>query len=317
MKSKLTVLSFGGGQDSTCILYKFVHDPDFRDKYLEGKLIVVMSDTGNEHPHTYIHIDFIKSFCAEHSIPFFFLTADLGYHPRTWPTLQDQYLRNSSLMTVAFPKNCTVNLKIVPFYNFLDHYIAREYFGYTAKEPPKGKKYLKEFARLYGKVNVILGIAHGEESRIADRSKNPAKELMSELFDIAYDTSLPKWSLLSISKIYPLIEERMERKACQDYIRSIGLPLPFPSNCLMCPYLSKMELLWLYRNLPNEFDRWVFHEKRKLEKNKNNGKRNLGVKGEKYLEQVLAEALVEFGHLSDQELDHYKMSHGHCVMSSY
>lgn len=78
-----------------------------------------------------------------------------------------------------------------------------------------------------------------------------------------------------------------------------------------------MEILWLYRNLPEEFEQWIYHEKRKLEKNKNNGKRNLGVKGEKDLNQVLEEAIAEFGHLTDQELDDYKMSHGHCVMSSY
>lgn len=313
----MTVLSFGAGQDSTCILYKLVFDKDFREKYVTGDLIVVMSDTGNEHPHTYIHIKFIESFCAKHNIPFYFLTSEMGYHPRTWPSLQEQFLINSSLMSVAYPKACTDNLKIRPFYNFLDHYIAGEYFGYTGTEKPKGKRFLKLFAKLYGKINVILGIAHGEEKRVAKGPANPDQKPQGMLFEQDDECKLPVWAQISIHKIYPLIEEKMDRKACQEYMRSLGLPVPYPSNCIMCPYLSKIEILWLYRFLPHEFFKWVYHEKRKLEKNKNNGKRNLGVKGEKDLNQVLEEAIAEFGHLTDQELDDYKMSHGHCVMSSY
>ncbi len=49
----LTVLAFGGGQDSTAILYRIALDKAFRSRYVKGDLLVLMSDTGNEHPHTY------------------------------------------------------------------------------------------------------------------------------------------------------------------------------------------------------------------------------------------------------------------------
>lgn len=120
-----------------------------------------------------------------------------------------------------------------------------------------------------------------------------------------------------INKIYPLIEEGMDRRACQAYIRSIGLPLPYPSNCIMCPYLSKIEILWLFKNLPEQFTRWVAYENAKLDKCKDKVKRNLGVKGEQQLEEILKEAIQEFGHMTNQELDEYKMSQGHCVHSTY
>lgn len=38
----LTVLSFGGGQDSTAILYKIILDPAFRSKWVYGDFIVVI-----------------------------------------------------------------------------------------------------------------------------------------------------------------------------------------------------------------------------------------------------------------------------------
>ena len=48
----LTVLSFGGGQDSTTIIEKIIDDEAFRRRYVEGRLLVVMSDTGDEFPET-------------------------------------------------------------------------------------------------------------------------------------------------------------------------------------------------------------------------------------------------------------------------
>ena len=51
--SNLTVLSMGLGQDSTTILFKIVFDAEFRARYAPEKLLVLFSDTGNEHPFTY------------------------------------------------------------------------------------------------------------------------------------------------------------------------------------------------------------------------------------------------------------------------
>ena len=316
-QKSITVLSFGGGQDSTTILYKLIYDQAFRSKYLKGELIVLMSDTGNEHPHTYTHIEFIKQFCFIHKIEFYLIDHTMGYHPKNWPTLQDQFLKYSTIMSVAFPKSCTDNLKIRPLYNFLDHYIATRYYGYSDQIPPKGKKYIKQFSRQYGKFNVLLGIALGEESRIKPSKKLKDRKVQLELFE-ELPHSYSTWMESSIYKIYPLITERLDRKACQQYILSIGLPLPFPSNCMFCPYASKIEILWLFRTYPKVFMDWVNFEKKKLHKFSTVSiKNNLGVKGKQTLQQFLDDAITEFGHLTMEQLSEYKMSHGHCVMSSY
>lgn len=311
----LTILSFGGGQDSTCILYKIIHDETFRNKWIAGDLLVLMTDTGNEHPHTYLHITYIENLCKQNKIPFYFIRSQMGYHPRTWPSLQYQFSRNDTIMTVAFKKVCTDNLKIKPLYNFLDHYIAITYFRYAEQNPPKGKKYIKKFVNLYGSIRVLLGIAAGEEARIAKTSKVKAKRKQLDLFK-PYKKPSSGWMEKCILKQYPLVVERLDRKDCQEYMRSLNLPIPFPSNCMMCPYLTKIEILWHYRNLPQELEEWKRYEKAKLVKNVAKP-RNLGVKGEMTLQEYLDEALLEFGHLTDKELDDYKFSHGHCVMSSY
>lgn len=312
---QLTVLSFGAGQDSTCILYRIIRDPQFRQQFVQGDLIVLMANTGNEHPHTYRHIRFIKSLCSTHSIPFFLISSSMGYHPRTWTSLLGQFRKNESIMSMMFPRTCTDNLKIKPIYNFLDHYIAKTYYGYQETSATKGKKFIKRFAGEHGKIRVILGIAAGEEKRIKKRTRKVLSQLQLDLF-----TKLKKakalWMEKSILKVYPLVELGMDREACQHYIRQTGWPLPYPSNCMMCPFISKPELLWLYRNLPDQYHCWLTCERKKINKSHNRAV-NHGVKGQKLLDQILQEAIEEFGHWSNEQLDDYKMSHGHCVQSSY
>lgn len=312
----ITLLSFGGGQDSTCILYKIINDPIFRAKWVDGDLIVVMANTGNEHPHTYRHIRYVRRLCREHGIPFHFLTSKMGYHPRTWKSLTHQFRLNNTVMSVAFPRSCSDNLKIKPIYNFLDHYIATNRYGYDIQTPPRGKTYIKRFHVEGGRIRTLIGIAAGEESRIASHQ---SKQLYATQLQLFKKTANPytSWMNRCIDKQYPLVDERIDRQAAQDYIRSTGLNLPYPSNCMMCPFISKIELLWLYRNYPEVYQEWKAYERKKIEKNAGQAIRNLGVKGEHLLDEVLRQAIEEFGHLTEAQLDEYKMSHGHCVKSKF
>lgn len=311
MEKNITILSFGAGQDSTAILYKLILDQAFRDQYLKGKLIVLMADTGNEHPATYQHVEFVKSFCKLHRIEFYLISHDQGYHPKNWNTLQQNFQAHNTVMSVAFPKTCTDNLKIKPLYNFLDRYIATQYYGYSEPQRPKGKRFIKHFCKQYGKINVLLGIAAGEESRIAE----PKYEI--DFFG-NFLIANPTWMDHCLQKVYPLVDLQMDRSACQIYIRSTGLPLPPPSNCMMCPFLSKQEILWLYRNYPETFYEWQGYEQAKLNKFSNAEiKSNLGVKGKITLAEFLDQAIAEYGHWTDEQLNDYKMSHGHCVKSAY
>ncbi len=297
MSSELTILSFGGGQDSTAILYKLLYDDAFRAEQAPGKLAVVMSDTGDEHPQTYNHVQFCAGLCEKANVPFFFLTNDKGFHLEKWMTLRGFYRRTSTCGSKAFPKTCTDKLKIRPIYMWLGSYVAEQYDLSTSGRY-RSKTPLYEFTALFGKIRVLIGIAAGEETRVADPNSGP------------------KWMARNIERAYPLIDLGMDRKACQDYMSSLGLPVPMPSNCMLCPYMNEIELLWLVHHHPKDYQDWVEIEANKLAAN-THVEKNLGVFGTRTLPEVLAGAKVKYAHMTTDEIDEYKMSHGHCVKSKY
>ena len=293
--TKLTMLSFGGGQDSTTILYKLMHDYEFKNKYAPDKLIVVMADTKNEHYETDAHVGYIAKLCASFKIPFFFIQPEY-YASGDWKEGYIRFLEaGNRIGSKCFPKTCTDNLKIKPIYKWLDDYIHDVY----NTEKVGRKQAIKEFVAKNGKITVLLGIAKGEERRASTNEESSSV-----------------WMRECIDKRYPLIDLGMDRQACQDYIQQTEYPLPPPSNCILCPFMSYQELLYLKRFLPEWFDKWVELERNKIEANKH-VENNMGVWGTKLLPEALKIAEEKYGHMTDFELQEYKMSHGHCVMSKY
>ena len=288
---RLTILSYGGGQDSTALLYKYVNDPKFRTEFAPGRFLVIMADTGDEHEHTYDHVEFTKRYCKDNKIEFVYLTADMGYHRGDWQNLRGFYRAKNAIGSKAYPKTCTDRLKLRPIYNFLEDWIGREY-GYVSGR----KRAFKSFAADHGKVRVLVGIARGEETRVKGKNDEP-------------------WKDKALETVYPLIALGMDRQDCQNYARSQALPVPYPSNCILCPFMSEIELLWLFRNLPEDFQDWVELEQNKLDKYSHLEK-NYGVWKNRTLPQVLEIAQEKYGNMTDKELNNYKMNHG-CNLSKY
>jgi 3'-phosphoadenosine 5'-phosphosulfate sulfotransferase (PAPS reductase)/FAD synthetase len=298
---KLTVLSFGGGQDSTAILYMLAFNSMFRKLWAPNDLVVVMADTGREHPETYIHVQSVKRFCEEHGIEFWFLTADMGFHRGNWQTLDSYFAAYDLIMSAAFNKSCTDNLKIQPIYRFLNKWVSATYGFEPEGGKWKGKKALVDFADEHGPVRVLLGIAKGEEGRLAPEFGG-----------------VNKWMRLSVMKAYPLIWLGWDRQMCQDYIRRQGMIVPPPSNCMFCPFMDKIELLWLARKYPADFDLWCEYEHRKLAKFEHRGDSNhAALHASKTLPEVLADARKLYGDWSLERLEEHRFSHGHCTMSRY
>jgi 3'-phosphoadenosine 5'-phosphosulfate sulfotransferase (PAPS reductase)/FAD synthetase len=297
----LTVLSFGAGQDSTAILYKLIFDAAFRQRFAPGRFIVVFSDTGNEHDETYDHLREVEELCQRHGVEFYWLRPEHGFHVASWQSLNEHHDELQTIGSVAFNKTCSDNLKIKPIYKFLDAFVSLQFkVALDAQGAPRlRKKGLYEFAANFGKVRVLVGIAQGEESRVAD----PAKELHV-------------WKRETVEIVYPLLEVSMNREACQTYIKSLNLPVPVPSNCKRCMYLSESELLYLWRTEPAEFLDWARQERVKLNRNRDQ-KTNATVRGKRTLFEALYLSIEKFGHLTDAELLEMKMSHGHCVASKY
>lgn len=296
MKNKLTILSFGIGQDSTAILLKLIYDEQFRKKYAPGKLWVITADTKNEHNESYLHLSNMMKLCYDKGIPLYLLDPE-KYANKSWKGgLVKFYESGNRIGSKCFPKSCSDNLKIKPIYEFIDQHI-HESFN-TVKVGRKAA--IKEFASENGRIDVLIGIAKGEEKRASTNEESPHK-----------------WMRQSINKVYPLIELGMDRQACQDYIKSVGHNVPIPSNCILCPFMSEQELLYLYKAMPIWYDKWVELEANKIQANLHMGNRNMGVWGEKLLPEKLEDAKKKYGHMTMEELHEYKMSHGHCVKSKY
>lgn len=277
------------------MLYLYAYDPAFRAKYAPKKFLVVSADTGDEHPESDDYCDYVTEFCREQGIPFVHITPDLGFHSESWQSLRGFYNLKHTVGSKAFPKTCTDRLKIQVIYKYLEHWIGQNY------GVPVGQKHgFYRFMAKHGRVRVMVGIAKGEEKRVADPAKDPQR-----------------WKRDCIETVYPLIDLGLDRAGCQQYIRSTGHPVPWPSNCILCPFMSEVELVWLYRFRRADFDDWVRIERNKLIKNEHMGDRNLGVWGKKLLPEVLEGAIAKFGHMTDEELQEYKFSHGHCVASKY
>ena len=323
------VLFFGGGQDSTALLYLFWYDQLFRQQYAgDCHLVVIMSSTGNEYPATLTHIAEVATWCTTVGIEFYHLTPDMGYHVKTWHSLPQQMERNDNIMGVAFPKSCTDQLKISPAYRFLADWLRMKY-GFTAR----GHRVYYQYMAMHGKLQSWIGFAAGEESRISKvmtSARNKRKKGLENttappgptdvtltLFSdcqIKGPDYIPKWRKLCVMHRYPLIDLGLNRTGCQQLIASYGHTVPHPSNCMMCPFQAPAEIVYLYRHFPQMWNYWVSREEAKLRKFAY-AKVNLGVMGKRTLPETLAKALIQYGTWSNERLEAFRFSHGHCVKS--
>lgn len=291
---KLTVVSFGAGQDTIYFVWRLIVDIEFRKRHIPGDFIIVGSDTGAEHPHTYEAIKKVQAFASLNKVPLFWLTPDMGFHPKTWQSLYHQYKKNNSIGSAAFRQTCTDNLKVKVIDNFVECFLKSKYHYFGMR-----KKAYHAFYHNYGKIRLILGFAAKEESRTSNGNK----------FDSV-------WKKTVVERYYPLIEDGTDRQAAIDW-NEANIPFKvYPSNCIICFYMSDQEVLWLYRTYPEVWLDWVAMEKAKLDKYTTSDK-NYGVYGKITLPEKLAKAEKLYGHWTAEQLDEYKYSHGHCIKSKY
>lgn len=307
----LTVLSFGGGQDSTAILIKLLFERAYRERWAPNDLAVVMSDTGDEWNETYQHVERMQSLCREHAVPFAFLAAGDEHHSPKWPSLGEFYDRTGTVGSKAYPKTCSVRLKVDPIHAWLAQYV-RDTYGCTGERYARSRTRspIVEFADRFGPIRMLIGIAAGEEKRLGGEPPNA-------------------WQRFAIRYAYPLVEDGMDRAACQRAIRQHGITVPVPSNCHRCPFIDERELLHLKRTRPDILDEWRRQEATKLAAWEGRTTRNLGVWGKLLrdpdtnerrpmtLDDALEQAERTWGHMSDEALAEHRFSHGHCVASAW
>jgi len=311
---ELTVLSHGMGQDSATLLEMLIDDPRFRAKYAPGQLLVLFANTGDELPETYEHAQWTRQRCEDADIRFAQIDPEMGFHSESWQTLRDHYRLHRTCGSAAFRSSaCTDQLKIQPIYRYIESYLASQYNVQIGQ-----KRGLKQFAAEYGKLRVILGIAAGEEKRVAKGNHDPA------------------WMRMAIEKVYPLIDLGMDRAACQSYLHSKGLRV-WPSNCLACHFAASAEIEFMRRFYPEQLYDWANIEAEKLDRFRDREhviatdkegnikydrqgspkivNKNFGVFGVTTLFQKIEQVAIEYQEWSDERIREYRYSHGHCTSS--
>lgn len=84
--------------------------------------------------------------------------------------------------------------------------------------------------------------------------------------------SLDEWTRVKLSRVkfmvsrWPLLEMRLTREDCIDWLKEHNLPVPIKSACMGCPYRAASEWLEMKRDAPEEFAEVVAFD----EKNRHN-----------------------------------------------
>jgi hypothetical protein len=305
----LTVLSSGLGQESGALLLMLLTNKKIYEKYVgDNHLLILCSDTGNEHDETYEQSKRTAALCKQHGVDYKLIKAEDGFHTPAWQTLQGQYRRTSTMGSAAFQSSaCTINLKINVLHKFLEKYVAKKW-GYCSEK--RGKKALLSLAKDYGKISMLIGFNVEE-----------AKRVQPDHLHIG-------WERKAIKKLYPLIDLGITRKMTHHIFSAASEKIPRPSSCKFCHFQGSIELYAKYRYDRKTFDELVDIEAAKLKKFAHKGEKNLGFFGttktiletlkiaiEKPVKKTnIKAALKEW---TKEQLDDYCMSHGHCMSGGY
>lgn len=101
------------------------------------------------------------------------------------------------------------------------------------------KKPIIDFIKSHydGEVQVMMGIDYGEFHRMKTSDKK------------------------GISNIFPLVDLKLDRKGCEDIIKSQGYDIPVKSGCYFCPFQPKSRLKWVLTEHPSLYVRAETMEK--------------------------------------------------------
>ncbi len=203
IKRQPLIVAYGLGVDSTAVLVEFYKRGIRPDA-------ILFADTGDEKTETYNYLPIINTWLSSVGFP---SVTVVRYQPvdfRNWPpyyTLGENCLTNGTLPSLAFGfKSCSLKWKVVPQNKWTESWpMAADYW------------------RSGGKVKKVIGY---------DCSPKDKKRYHHAIG--IQDDKYEYW--------YPLIEWGLDREACKDVIRSIGLPVPPKSACKFCPATQPEEL---------------------------------------------------------------------------
>lgn len=224
-------LSLGGGVQSSALVEMIV----------EGVLApvdaVIFADTGDEPVYVYEQVSYLCARLASVGIPLVFVSGGnmvddlaLGRRFVALP-LFTRYIdktvsgfgKVADMVNVGrLKRQCTSEYKILPIERFVRSILLSR--GLALRDP---------IGRIYARDGVSV--------------------------DCHLGISLDEWQRMKPSKVgfitnrFPLIDRRLTRKNCIDWLLARGLPVPHKSSCRRCPYHSDSHWLKMSQDSPDDF----------------------------------------------------------------
>lgn len=187
--------------------------------------LILFADTGGERRHTYDFIEKFDAWLTARGLP---EVTFVQYHTKDGErlTLEQECLKSGNLPSIAYGfKKCSLKHKIGTQEKFCNH-----------------DERCKAIWKAGGKVDKYIGYDAGETRRI--QHAMPADEANQKY-----------------KNHYPLYSWGWTREECVRVIERAGLPKPGKSSCFFCPSMKKAEIIDLYENERDLFDRALVIER--------------------------------------------------------
>lgn len=218
----MDVISLGAGVQSTTMLLMACHG-----EIMPKPQYAIFSDTGWEPKSVYEHLEWLKGEAARYGIEVI-VTSNGNIREDILASVNDSK-RVASLP--FFTKDKDGNMGMVRRQCTNEYKIQpvqkmiRQLLGYQSRQ------------RIKEHVNLWLGISLDEVQRM-----KPSRET---------------W----ITHLYPLIDRRMSRMDCLNWMEKQGYPLPPKSSCIGCPFHTDRMWLDIKRNDPEAWKDAVYIDK--------------------------------------------------------
>lgn len=123
--------------------------------------------------------------------------------------------------------------------------------------------------------------------KVRELMKNSGEKKVDQLIGISTDEAhrMKDSRVKYITNVYPLIDLRMSRQHCLDWLRDHGYPIPEKSACVFCPYRSNANWREMKRQYPEEFVKAVTYDQSL--RNGNRLRVAAGIKGELFVHRSM------------------------------
>jgi hypothetical protein len=226
---RLRILSLGAGVQSTTLLLMAL-----AGEFPEHLDCAIFADTGWEPKAVYSHLRWLEGKANEAGIPIYRVSSG--------------NLRQDLLDAVAGKRKRVAN---PPFY-VRNRDEAGEY-----ATPDRGGMLWRSCTTEYKVMPIRRKIRQLAEQ--AHESTRLPKGFVEQWFGISFD----EWKRMRQSDVayivirYPLVERRLSRQDCIQWLQSRGYPIPAKSACLGCPYHSDATWRDMKRDRPREWEETV------------------------------------------------------------